>query len=177
MVCEQCGRVPATVHLTRIVNGEKTEVRLCEQCARERGDFEFLVEPKFSLQNLLAGLLDHGTGLTPLAVPADVACDLCGLRYSEFARTGKLGCGHCYREFDEKLEPLLRRIHGSGTHRGKVPRRTGEMARARRELDELRGQLRRCIEREDFERAAVIRDRIRVLEKKQRPEGPEPPGD
>lgn len=33
MNCEECGKRQATLHLTKIVNGEKTEYHICEQCA------------------------------------------------------------------------------------------------------------------------------------------------
>lgn len=39
MVCQECGNRPATLHFTKIVNGEKTEFHICEHCAREKGDF------------------------------------------------------------------------------------------------------------------------------------------
>lgn len=38
MQCQECGKRPATLHFTKIVNGEKTEFRICESCAREKGE-------------------------------------------------------------------------------------------------------------------------------------------
>ncbi|MGC9063376.1 MAG: Clp protease N-terminal domain-containing protein, partial [bacterium] len=37
MLCEICGQRPATVQYTKIVNGRKTVVNLCDECAREQG--------------------------------------------------------------------------------------------------------------------------------------------
>lgn len=56
MNCEECGKRPATLHLTKIVNGEKTEYHICEQCASEKGDV-FTGFHNFSINNLLSGLL------------------------------------------------------------------------------------------------------------------------
>ncbi len=166
MLCEECRERPATVHLTRIVNNRKTEAHLCERCAREREDFGWMMEPKFSIHNLLAGLLDTN-GSPPAVSPAgqEVRCDKCGLTYRDFARLGRLGCRDCYDRFRERLDPLLRRIHGGTRHAGKVPRRTGGAARARRELERLRQELQRAVTREEFEKAAELRDRIREMEK------------
>jgi protein arginine kinase activator len=33
MMCEECQMRPATVHITKIVNNEKSQMHLCEECA------------------------------------------------------------------------------------------------------------------------------------------------
>ena len=38
MLCQECGKKPATLHFTKIVNGEKTEFHICESCASEKGE-------------------------------------------------------------------------------------------------------------------------------------------
>lgn len=162
MLCQECGEKPATVHLTRITNGKKTELHLCESCAREKGELGF--EPAFALQHLLAGLLNQdGAGAASKTEPV-VRCSRCGMTYADFVRKGRLGCSHCYVELGERMEPLLRRIHGSNTHTGKLPRRGGQRARLRREVVDLRGELSEAVSREAFEEAARLRDRIRELE-------------
>jgi len=166
VLCEECGQKPATVHVTRVSNGQKTERHLCEQCAREQGELEFVIEPQFSVQNLLASLLGHDALHKQAVGPprGGGACGLCGLSYDEFARTGRLGCGRCYQEFGDRLEPLLRRIHGSAVHSGKVPVRRGVDRRHQRTLAGLKEELARAVEKEEFERAAELRDRIKELE-------------
>lgn len=49
-------------------------------------------------------------------------------------------------------------------HRGKVPSRGNETVLLRRDLKQLREQLNAAIQREAYEEAAVLRDRIRALE-------------
>ncbi len=168
MVCDECGKRPANVHLTKVINGVKTESHLCEQCAREKGELDFFSEPKFSFPSLLAGLLQHDPGFAgPMTLPGSVTsrCRRCGLDFSEFRNTGFLGCPDCYDEFRPRLEPLLRRIHGSARHTGKVPGRTGAAAGKRREIENLRAELARLVAKEQYEEAAKVRDRIRALEK------------
>ena len=36
MVCQECNQRPATLHFTKIVNGEKEEFHLCEKCATRK---------------------------------------------------------------------------------------------------------------------------------------------
>lgn len=173
MLCQECGKKPATLHFTKILNGEKTEFHLCESCAREKGDMIPGTTNGFSIHNLLSGLLDFdpslsggGGGAFSAKQQQAIHCEHCGLTYSQFSKLGRFGCVHCYKSFASKLDPLLRRVHGNTVHVGKVPRRSGGLIKYRRELEQLKMDMQICIEREEFEEAARIRDQIRELEKK-----------
>src|SRR5262249_27897604 len=93
-----------------------------------------------------------------------VQCSNCGMHYSTFKETGRLGCAECYSSFAIKLRPLLRRIHGSTRHVGKLPAREGDHVSPARQVQRLHDELQRAVEREEFERAAEIRDRIKKAE-------------
>lgn len=166
MLCQECGKRPATLHFTKILNGEKTELHICESCARDKGEFIPGTQSGFSIHNLLSGLLDFeqhaGTGASK---PPAVRCDSCGMTYSQFSKIGRFGCSHCYKHFGERLDPLLKRVHGNTTHVGKVPKRAGGKVKTKREIDRLKQEMQGRIENEDFESAAQLRDRIRELEK------------
>lgn len=166
MECERCHQRPATVHVTQIVNGDKRTMRLCEECAREIqvGTMGFF--PQIDFHNFLSGLLhEFGFPTGPAVVTAGARCGACGLTEERFARQGLLGCGECYRYFGPRLEPVLRRIHGHTRHVGKVPERTGGRMRLKNRLERLKAELQAAVSREEFERAAELRDKIRELEK------------
>jgi protein arginine kinase activator len=93
-----------------------------------------------------------------------VQCPRCGLLYSSFKETGRLGCSECYSAFQFQLRPLLRRIHGDTRHRGKAPARGAGVVTSTRQIQRLHDDLQRAVEREDFEKAASLRDEIRRLE-------------
>jgi len=165
MQCEECGNRPATLHFTKFVNGEKTELHICEPCAREKGESLPGANGGFSIHNLLSGLLDFESPKTnPAAKAPAVKCETCGMTYSQFSKIGRFGCNDCYKHFAEKLDPLLKRVHGNTVHVGKVPKRAGGHLRTKREIDRLKKEMLGRIEREDFESAAQLRDRIRELE-------------
>lgn len=165
MLCQRCGKKEATVHLTKIVNGEKTELFICEDCAKETGQIPFNGNDPFSFQNLLAGILNPELNSFS-GIESELRCNRCGMSYKEFTQQGLFGCAYCYDTFDNKLDPLLKRIHGSTRHNGKVPKRRGGTLRVKREIEELRQELQREVERENFERAAELRDKIHDLEDK-----------
>lgn len=167
MLCERCGQRPATVHLTEITNGHKQDTHLCEVCAGEIQPQGFGFVPQLNLHNFLAGLLNHelGGGKTNRQEAPGKKCEECGVAEGQFIKQGLLGCGDCYPYFEEKMLPLLRRIHGNTRHTGKVPERTGGRARLVKEIENLKVLLREAVGREEFERAAQLRDNIRQLEK------------
>jgi protein arginine kinase activator len=168
MICQECGKRPASLHFTKIVNGEKNEFHICEACAREKGEMIPGTAGGFSIHNLLSGLLDFdpsSTGSVSKNAQA-VRCEDCGLTYSQFSKLGRFGCGSCYKSFTEKLDPLFKRVHGNTVHVGKVPKRTGGLIQHKREIESLKKEMMNRIEHEEFEQAAKIRDQIREIEKK-----------
>ncbi|MEK3883854.1 UvrB/UvrC motif-containing protein [Paenibacillus sp. PL2-23] len=169
MFCQECGKRPATLHFTKIVNGDKTEFHICESCAREKGEGIPGTPNSFSIHSLLSGLLDFnspGGATHSHAPPQPVRCEACGLTYAQFSKIGRFGCSSCYTAFADRLDPLLKRVHSSTTHSGKIPKRSGSEIQCKREIEQLRRDLQAYIEREEFENAAELRDRIRELERK-----------
>ena len=169
MLCQNCGERNASVHLTKIINGEKNEVYLCEQCAREKGELNFATDP-FSIQSLLSKFFKpdtetHTTGRR-IVRPGTGQCDNCNMTLSEFGKVGKFGCSQCYDEFDPRVDELLRRIHGSDQHTGKVPERQGETILLKNKVKKLKKELQDAIATEEFEKAAELRDEIYDLKDK-----------
>jgi len=164
MLCDICGKGEATVHLTEIINDKVSKLNLCEECASKKGTE---MEEHFGLGELLAGLTEFGKPMNASEKATKLKCHNCGLTYSDFRRVGRLGCSECYNAFQTRLEPLLKRIHGSDHHVGKIPAKVPKRGVAvTSKLQELRIRMNKAIEVENFEEAAKLRDEIRGLEKK-----------
>jgi protein arginine kinase activator len=164
MSCDQCREREAVVHLTQIVNEQVTTLHLCEKCAAEKG-VENPGATKTPLGSFLAAM-GKGAEQVPASRSAEV-CGRCGGTFQDFRETGRLGCSDCYRTFETPLRDLLRRLHGSTHHLGeryaeREPAAAAALAGER--ATELREQLRLAVETENFELAAELRDRLRVLE-------------
>jgi protein arginine kinase activator len=161
-ICDSCGSSDAVVNFTQIVKDEMSTFHLCEACAAEKGLEPAPETSNFPLTDFLAQM---GEERGNDELDKDHQCSFCGLTFGQFRETGRLGCPHCYQTFESHLHQLLRRIHGSVQHVGKVylpPDPTASEMEKR--LDGLRRKLHRAIEAEDFERAAEVRDEIRSLE-------------
>ena len=162
MLCQDCGKREASVHLTQVVNNQKVALNLCRECAQKRGFRNPLEGVPFPLAEFLASMLSQTQVKKPSKEP-EVVCSACGLSFSDFAKTGRLGCGNCYLTFRSQLNDLLRKVHGSTQHRGKFPHTTKNVMKPLWEETKLQEQLKKAIEEEDFERAAQIRDQIKAL--------------
>lgn len=160
MLCDKCKKRSACVHITKIVNGKKIETHVCEECAHSLGELSFSFENQFSVHDFLKGMFNVG----PLEVPEEVACSRCGMTYSDFSRSGRIGCSHCYQTFAAELESIIKRVHGECSHTGKIPKRCGGKLAINQQLQRLRKELERCVAREEYEQAAKIRDQIKCLE-------------
>lgn len=174
MLCDECGKNKATVHLTEIVNDLITKLNLCESCAKAKGAE---AEQHFGIADLLSALSDveqpapGGVPGAPAGAAVKHKCARCGLSYEDFKRVGRLGCGECYKTFKTSLAPLLKRIHGANQHLGKSPNpqaldeQKSNLKRSQ-ELEQAKQELAKAVKNEDFEVAATLRDKIKFLEKK-----------
>ncbi|MBU8880274.1 UvrB/UvrC motif-containing protein [Bacillus sp. FJAT-29790] len=173
MICQECNQRPATLHFTKIVNGEKAEYHLCEKCAHEKGDM-FMISGAsgFSINNLLAGLLNIEPSFQkakqdPFQQEEILQCDQCSMTFQQFIKVGRFGCVNCYESFKDQLNPIFKRLHsGNATHNGKIPARIGGNIHLRKNIENLKHKLKDLISKEEFEKAAETRDELRMLESK-----------
>ncbi len=157
--CDKCDK-QATIHLTDIVDGNKLEVHLCEDCAVAEG---IAIKESVPLSQILEQLVTQTH--SPAKSAADPACPVCGLKFSEFRQQGLLGCPNDYDAFGEPLMTLLQRAQdGASEHIGKMPSRASDVQKRQNMMLRLRGSLRIAVAAEDYEQAARIRDQIKQLE-------------
>ncbi len=163
MLCQNCQERDAKVHVSKIIGGQKEDIYLCEECAKMNIDLDFGLD--FSFNNLLTGLLnDQLKSPQKINLNNDqLQCGFCGLSYHEFSKSGRLGCNQCYNYFDDKIDKVLRKIHGTDIHTGKIPRRSGEKVKAKLKIKELKKSMDLAVAKEDFERAAELRDEIKKI--------------
>ena len=160
MLCDQCGERDASVHLTTIVDNEVRQQHLCEKCAAERGVETTVALPKHPLSAFL-----HEVQAQAAVSPDAGKCTFCGTTMSDFRATGRWGCARCYSAFEPSMRELLRRVHGNAKHAGRTYQPpTPALDERATILGELKDRLRRAIESEQFEVAADLRDKIRVME-------------
>ena len=156
MLCQKCQSNQATIKLIKNINGNITEQYLCKACANGE-DINF---KDFYKDNLFDNFFN---AFSP-SISSPLMCDRCQTTYNEFKKTGKLGCSDCFFKFQGYLDSTLKNIHGSTTHTGKYPKRCGEHLKLKKEKNELKRLLSEAISNENYEEAAILRDRIKEME-------------
>lgn len=152
MLCSKCHKNEATVFYKQNINGEVQEYALCSECAGEQG-------LGFSGLNLF------GSMFAPVKKQYQrKRCTLCGSTIEEIRNNGKTGCAECYSVFADELKPIISGIHSSRKHKGRAPGGFSEKLRINNELLKLKEELRSAIEKEEYEKAVTLRDRIREIE-------------
>lgn len=167
MQCQACKKAKATVRCTTVINNKKSENYLCEACAEKVGISNPLENIPELFGHLMAGIL----GDAILSKKAGgrkkrqrgPSCPACGMSFAQFEQKGKVGCAQCYKAFSGEMKILLRRLHGSSRHKGRVPHKLTS-AIASVNLPRLRRELQEAILAERFERAAELRNLIRAAE-------------
>ena len=190
MLCDNCGKREANVIYSENINGVKKELHLCEQCSQKLGiaNMNFTIPTDFS--SLFGDFIEGFTTseFMPLFQEVkEISCDQCGTTFEDIVNNGKLGCGNCYSVFEEKLDPILKRIQGNVQHVGRIGKITpNEVEKVKKdvnkavqqnmqvaqnnknqEIETLQEKLKQAIKEERYEDAAKIRDEIKQKENKE----------
>jgi protein arginine kinase activator len=155
MLCDICKQKEATVHLTQIINGVKTKLHLCEECAAKHA---LEMQDPLALEDIAAQLEDDLTDEESL--PAKT-CPYCHTNLAQIKETLLLGCPKCYDTFKEYLIPLLSKLHKGTEHIGKIPSYLAEKNTKAANPLMLKNALKKAINSENYEQAAEIRDKIK----------------
>lgn len=159
MFCDNCKKAEATVHLTQIVENKILKVDLCEACSKAKGLHE---ATGFSLADLQVGL----GAAEEMGGDTGAKCPVCGFTQADFKKTGRLGCSACWETFAAGLGTLLKAMHKSDRHVGKVPSKAAHTLVITEQIKQLTGALEKAVREEKYEDAAQLRDEIRGLEAK-----------
>lgn len=159
MLCEKCKKNIATTHIRSIVNGKKTEMHLCAECAAKEGISGI---NDAGLGGMLASMFGDVLSLDPAA--SLVKCDCCGSTFHDISKTGKAGCPQCYKTFYNEFLPYLKRVHGSIRHVGKTLHAPAAEQEPQNDIMKLKNELAELVREEKFEQAAEVRDKIKELE-------------
>ncbi len=183
MICNRCKNTKATIHLTEIIRDNRTEVHLCENCAREMGlntklsNFSLTATDMLSFLDLneISGQRGEAADDILLNDSDAYVCKKCGTSFLDFKQTGKLGCEDCFQSMNKPLASVISACHGEKMHIGKIPHiihdiieNPGERKEPVDEYSELKNEslsnlkkkLDKAVEEERYEEAAVLRDLI-----------------
>lgn len=167
MKCQSCGKKEATVRYMENINGKKQEMHFCIDCAKKLGfvNFSDMFSPIFTnIPNFFGDF----------ALKEELKCPTCGYTFDDYTNTGLLGCQDCYDTFGDRLDDIFLKLHGKNRHIKLDARNLAKKYKKEEKKDlskeekllSLKDELKELVENEEYEKAAVIRDKIKKLESK-----------
>ena len=180
MLCDNCGKREANVRYSENINGVKKELHLCEECSQklgitERMDFRM---PSLDFSNFFGSFLEDFS--TPEFMPLlnevkQIKCDSCNSTFDDIINTGRYGCPNCYDVFEDRMDPILKKLQGANRHTGRLgkisdnkvkyeeSKENKKEEKHENKLEELQAKLKQAIKEERYEDAAKIRDEINKM--------------
>ena len=160
MKCEICGEREGIIEITHIVENEENSFHICLECAAEQGFHQNLAYINETLEALLNNLPKSEIDRKVLKS----VCSYCTTSYEDFYENGKLGCSKCYSEFFRDVEEYLSENVELTRHKGRLPSQLEEYKNRNYTLELLQTKLIQALQKEEYEEAAKIRDKIATLE-------------
>jgi protein arginine kinase activator len=158
-----------TTHVTEINNKIVTSLDLCHLCKdKYMSDLEKEKDPKKDIETVMDFLSKIGIKSAIQLKPEEIKklepCSKCGLTLKEFAILSRIGCENCYTHFQTQINGVISRCQAGMVHVGKVPKKWQErQAVAGEDLKTLKLKLKKAIELENYEAAAVLKKKIEEL--------------
>ena len=123
MLCQSCGENEASVRYTQIINGEKKEMVLCNCCSKKLGidhiDLNMPIDFSSFFESILGDSGYDQEFMPIITKEKELRCPFCNMAYDEFVKGGKFGCSSCYDIFEDKIDSILKRIHGDNRYLGR----------------------------------------------------------
>ena len=184
MLCDNCKKREANVRYSENINGVRRELNLCEECSKKLGIGEIGLDMPINFSSFFGDFIEDfsNTEFMPMFNEfKTLKCDHCGYTFEDIAHTGRVGCANCYDVFQDRLDPIIRRIQSSNHHVGRLGKSIDKKIEERQErkehneqrkkeetpeekLEGLKEDLKQAIKEERYEDAAKLRDEIKKIE-------------
>lgn len=169
MLCERCHAHLATVHMVQVVNGNRKEEHLCSECAEKEHVFQ--KEQSFFGNGFFDSPLDHFFGGSMLGHLLEDPFGTCTLedqggQFIEVSPEKLPENEDSYSRFKESIRPSFQKGKNEIPVNEPKTKEKGDAPAESEELQALRKELKSCVDREDFERACEVRDKIKAIEGK-----------
>jgi protein arginine kinase activator len=167
MLCENCKKREGAPKVY-ILNGV-TKIRyLCQECSSQilkqkmgTGLGSGFLDDFGDIFNDLGDIFDQLFGVERNAptIPS-LKCSHCGTTSNEFLNTAFVGCAHCYQAFASIMDSVIRKCQKDNIHTGKGP---NGIAKTYINLQRLNAELKKAVQEERYEDAAIIKKQIEQL--------------
>ena len=159
MKCDVCKINDAVIFLQEVRGTQKKELHLCLECAKAKGiptpnPGEKFDPEKLSLEKIISAMSEKKS------------CKVCGRSLDDIKRYRSVGCPACFSNFTSEIKALLKKDGEEKTYCGSFPRHVSDGRSVLQDRIILQEKLEESVAKEDFEKAAIYRDKIKELDKK-----------
>ncbi len=159
MKCDICGINDAVLFVQQVSANKTVELHLCFDCARKRGLHMPGKNAGDTLSNLISSLMQEG-----LNQSQNAACPVCGRTLNDLKKQKFAGCPECYTVFKSEIFSILKGEGMEGTYHGMLPKQLANFHSVLNDRMILQAKLADAVAVEDYEKAALYRDRLKALE-------------
>ena len=92
-----------------------------------------------------------------------VSCPGCKRTFQDFKNKGRFGCPKCYETLRMPVTSTLKQIHQNVKHTGKIPAGSAAELKKKKRYEELKAELTRAVNEEDYEKAAKLHKELKSL--------------
>ncbi len=155
--------------MVQVVNGHRKEEHLCSECAEKEHVFQ--KEQSFFGNGFFDSPLDHFFGGSMLGHLLEDPFGTCTLedqggQFIEVSPEKLPENEDSYSRFKESIRPSFQKGKNEIPVNEPKTKEKGDAPAESEELQALRKELKSCVDREDFERACEVRDKIKAIEGK-----------
>lgn len=143
MLCQRCKKNVATVFIDAVINDKSLKAALCAECATGQVKLDLDKGIDIEAENFI-----HSSS---------TICKKCNTTLSKIISTQRFGCANCYEVFGDYLLKNKTSVTHSLKKEKKSQKSKAEI------LKELEQKLAKCIEKEKYEEAAILRDEIKKI--------------
>lgn len=162
MICDVCKKNQADISVEQVVDKRVKHLFLCRDCARKMGFEMFSENIDISVTNLFN---KYSTEKQKAEQPS-VCCPYCGIKLSDIKAKRKIGCPNCFLYFQQEIFSILKKVKTDLRYTGQLQSCAAKEFTERLTVNELKQKLQNALNAEEYEQAALLRDELKALEKK-----------
>ena len=166
MKCDICGKEKAVLHIQEIIGNERHQINICKECEINGNIMEKCLELEFdNIDTAFPNYRSMPSKKKKKKVPnSNKVCKVCGYSLEDFLKTGTICCPKCYEYLKSDLSKAVKKIHRENKHIGKISNKNLSFRDIESKIEEYKEKIELLIKIENFEEAALIRDKLETLQ-------------
>ena len=170
MKCSVCKNNNAVIHIREYTDIGVRKINLCLECALKRGLNTAVDNIDLLLADIIKKVLNissnnNKSGKRSVKSSVSLICPSCGTTLHDFSKELKVGCPVCYTVFEKIIDLVIYNNNNSLSYLGELPEDIKKVTLQRSKLRNLKLELKKSLDLEEYMKAAVIRDKINKLKK------------